>query len=603
MRNNQGFAYASINGTDYLYGSSHGPFSDDEINIIEKNKNHGHPLVIGYSGDGNYDGAKAGPASGSLPLISSEAANAASIGASYSDPLYTFYSPVKGNISTTGTIQYIYNQVNSGNGANASWPSEAPAGMDLYTGSFIPGWKNSLLVTALKGGKVIRLKLNSSGNGTTATNGSDTVGYFRSVNRFRDLAISPDGKSIFTVIDRSSTTSGPTTGSPVVSACAGCVLKYTFLGYQNNGGKSSIPSAIEVAAGIGNAVNAGSTITIDGTNNMLWVPITGEDGNIVAEIKANGNNLGTVTTSFYTHGGTVREDGSKRLYANRNITIIPQTQPSSAVSIRLYLTNSEFVSLASATNSQGVNSGVTSISHVQIRKNSDACLTAIAAATTAVVPTYAEAHGTNGYVLQADINSFSSFYFGNPEMNVLPLQLLSFKGNYQNNSVLLRWETTSETNTSHFVIERSFDGRSFREIGTTAANGHSSTIVRYSFADHDIEGASTIHYKLRMVDQDGTSTYSSIISIQCPAPSIAIQVHPNPIEHTVFVKIYSAKKQDLQIEVSDMNGRIIESAKRSLNAGNNQVQVDATLWPAQTYIIKVFTSDGKLSTSRTIIKK
>src|SRR5690606_17588578 len=47
MRNNQGFAYAEIDGVGRLFGSSHGPFSDDEINIVEEGKNYGHPLVIG----------------------------------------------------------------------------------------------------------------------------------------------------------------------------------------------------------------------------------------------------------------------------------------------------------------------------------------------------------------------------------------------------------------------------------------------------------------------------------------------------------------------------------------------------------------------------
>lgn len=233
IRNNQGFAYANINGTDYLYGTSHGPFSDDELNIIERGKNYGHPLVIGYSSDGNYDGAKAGPSNGSLPLITSESANAATIGSSYKDPIFTFYSAPKGTTTTTGTIQYIYNQVNSGNGANGDWPSEAPSGMDIYTNSFIPGWKNSLLLGLLKGGKAVRLKLNTAGATIASTAGSDTVGYFRSVNRFRDVAISPDGHSIFTIIDKSSITSGPTSGSPMVSACAGCVQKYTFLGYAD----------------------------------------------------------------------------------------------------------------------------------------------------------------------------------------------------------------------------------------------------------------------------------------------------------------------------------------------------------------------------------
>ena len=42
-----------------LYGQSHGPFTDDELNLIERKKNYGHPIVVGMN-DGNYDGARAG---------------------------------------------------------------------------------------------------------------------------------------------------------------------------------------------------------------------------------------------------------------------------------------------------------------------------------------------------------------------------------------------------------------------------------------------------------------------------------------------------------------------------------------------------------------
>jgi hypothetical protein len=84
-------------------------------------------------------------------------------------------------------------------------------------------------------------------------------------------------------------------------------------------------------------------------------PLPGPDGNIMAEIKANGNNLGTITSTFYKHSGTpgtVREDASKRLYMNRSMTITPQNQPASTVNVRLYVTSAELASLISATNSR-----------------------------------------------------------------------------------------------------------------------------------------------------------------------------------------------------------------------------------------------------------
>ena len=436
IRNNQGFAYDSTTNT--LYGSSHGPYSDDEINIIESHRNYGHPLIEGFV-DGNYDGNSVQGTNTSVsagsdytsslgvstcPPIGSEATNKVTIDAAgnglYKDPLFSAYAASK------ATVTNIW-QTNPGNALPApGWPTEAWSGLDVYTNTLIPGWKNSLVAASLKWGRLLRLRLNSAGNATAPTNTvSDTVSYFGSQNRFRDLAFSPDGKDIFVIMDNSSTTSGPGSANPVVPNCAGCVQKYTFLGYYNSGSnRSSIPTSIDITSGTANTLKNGTTVTIDANNNTLWVPITGPDGNIMAEIKANGNNLGTVTSTFY-NSGTVREDASKRLYLNRSMTITPQNQPSSAVNVRLYITSAELASLIGATNSQGQGSGVSSIGNLKVLKNTDASPETLSTATAIITPAYAEAYpGTSngGYVLQADISSFSSFYVGNPSMIPLPLQ-------------------------------------------------------------------------------------------------------------------------------------------------------------------------------------
>src|SRR6266480_3124907 len=117
-----------------------------------------------------------------------------------------------------------------------------------------------------------------------------------------------------------------------------------LLGYADAGGKSTIPTSIDVTDGTVNTCNTGTTITIDATNSNYWVPITGPDGNIMAEIYANGNNLGTVTSFFYTNSGAIRIKSGKP-YLDRNITITPQNQPSSAVKIRLYISKAEFDAL------------------------------------------------------------------------------------------------------------------------------------------------------------------------------------------------------------------------------------------------------------------
>ena len=116
-------------------------------------------------------------------------------------------------------------------------------------------------------------------------------------------------------------------------------------------------------------------ITIDNTNNNIWVPVYDSAGRIAAEIFANGNNLGNVATSLYTKTGPCREDGYQRLYLNRNITITPQTQPGSNVSVRLYILKAELDSLRTALNSLNQPSGVASINEVDVFKNNDNCIT------------------------------------------------------------------------------------------------------------------------------------------------------------------------------------------------------------------------------------
>src|SRR5436190_265741 len=139
IRNNQGFAYDT--STNKLYGSSHGPYSDDEINIIESFRNYGHPLIEGFV-DGNYNGTTTAGLNTSVsagapftdnsgtstcPPIGDEAANKAAIDASgnglYKDPLFSAYAVPLGDVLTAGTIAYIWKN-NPGNATPApGWPT------------------------------------------------------------------------------------------------------------------------------------------------------------------------------------------------------------------------------------------------------------------------------------------------------------------------------------------------------------------------------------------------------------------------------------------------------------------------------------------------
>lgn len=226
-RNPQGLTYAVVNGKGALYSSEHGPYSDDEVNIIEGGKNYGHPLISGYA-DGNYNGLAAGVSNHdslpgkwhtTYPLIVSEQENAKAMGARYRDPLVTLYP------NSSAMLTALYQNILNGKD-DQQWPSEAPSSIAVYTQNGIPGWRNSILLPTLKGGKLIRLKLDATGRRIIG----DTIKYFKSKVRYRDVALSPDGRKIYLAVDSAQVSSGPSKENPQEVNYQGCIIEYTYQG-------------------------------------------------------------------------------------------------------------------------------------------------------------------------------------------------------------------------------------------------------------------------------------------------------------------------------------------------------------------------------------
>jgi PQQ-dependent dehydrogenase (s-GDH family) len=234
-RNPQGLAYAVVGGAGHLYESEHGPYSDDEINIIEPGLNYGHPLIIGYP-DGNYNGLAAGVSDRTslpgtwhttYPFITNEQAAATALGARYRAPIKTLYP------NSNQFLTDLYGRVRRHDPQQPEWPSEAPSSLAVYTSPAIPGWQNSLLLPTLKHGKLIRLQLNAAGTGVS----SDTLTYFRAPVRYRDVAVAPDGRRLFMATDSASVSSGPSKEDPKSTSCKGCIIEFTY----QRGGQPSTP--------------------------------------------------------------------------------------------------------------------------------------------------------------------------------------------------------------------------------------------------------------------------------------------------------------------------------------------------------------------------
>lgn len=344
-----------------------------------------------------------------------------------------------------------------------------------------------------------------------------------------------------------------------------------------------------IAAGNTNSCLSISPVTIDATNNNVWVPIT-VGNKIVAEINAQGNNLGAVNASVYVSSALRQYAGNGRYYLNRNIELTPTTQPSSNVLVRLYLLNSELNALIAQSGSQ-----VSSLNDLFVTKNSDACAVAYSGGGNVIIPISRVTYGANGLYVELSTASFSSFYIhgGN---SVLPTTILEFTGKKVGAINLIKWTATNEQNLKGYEIEKSMDGIRFSSIAFV--NVGTQTNNAYSYADEkNILG--NCFYRLKAIDVDGKYTYSSIVNIKgLKLNGVNITaVYPNPVSDKLYLQINSSVKETMTIRIADVSGRIVLQKDVQVYEGANKIEMNTAILAKGSYLVTAESIEGSNKTN------
>jgi len=211
-RNPQGIVFGPDGA---LHQAEHGANADDEINLLQAGGNYGWPHVAGYRDDQAYAYADWAAAPDCAQLTWTNLTDEESLPDSVpvareADWDGEFVEPLK----TLFTVQngYDFEDATCGEMYFICRPSLAPSIIDYYPkDGAIPGWGNSLLVTTLKGGAVYRFLLSGDGKGIR-----DMDRLFATENRYRDLAISADGRTIYVATDMGGLTQLPQFCGPVL---------------------------------------------------------------------------------------------------------------------------------------------------------------------------------------------------------------------------------------------------------------------------------------------------------------------------------------------------------------------------------------------------
>ncbi|MES2778353.1 MAG: LamG-like jellyroll fold domain-containing protein [Bacteroidota bacterium] len=189
--------------------------------------------------------------------------------------------------------------------------------------------------------------------------------------------------------------------------------------------------------------------------------------------------------------------------------------------------------------------------------------------------------------------------------SALPVNLISFNASKEDNTVNLSWSTSSEIESSHFIVEKSVDASSFIEIAYVKSKGNTHMQTNYTAVDLHPDLTGTNYYRLKQVDYDGKYEYSELKSITWDADDDSgddntLSVYPNPAIDKVILSSKNKLQGIYDITIYTMEGTIVKTIK-SIDITTGETEINVSALDLGIYFIKLSNEIGTHLTAKLLI--
>ncbi len=177
--------------------------------------------------------------------------------------------------------------------------------------------------------------------------------------------------------------------------------------------------------------------------------------------------------------------------------------------------------------------------------------------------------------------------------NVLPVELTNFEAVVNNKSVMLLWNTATENNSASYDVERmkhsAGTNAKWESVGHLLAAGNSASPKNYSFTDKNVNSG-LYSYRLKMVDLDGTFTYSDeqAVTIGLPREFSLSQNYPNPFNPSTKIEFSVPSDGRVQLKVYSLTGALVKTIMDEHKAaGYYSIDFNASQVPSGVYFYEL----------------
>lgn len=184
------------------------------------------------------------------------------------------------------------------------------------------------------------------------------------------------------------------------------------------------------------------------------------------------------------------------------------------------------------------------------------------------------------------------------DCSIVPLsvELTEFNGTFNNemSEVHLMWNTSSERDNSHFIVERSVDTQVWSGVGIKAGSGTTTSATTYQMIDSNPNNGES-YYRLKQFDLDGKMTISDIIRVNRTIEN-SIHVYPNPTKDAFTI---NSNNEILNVRIVDIQGGIVYTQN---DVSQKLVRIDLSNLREGMYYAQIETEKGTTIERISVIK-
>lgn len=189
----------------------------------------------------------------------------------------------------------------------------------------------------------------------------------------------------------------------------------------------------------------------------------------------------------------------------------------------------------------------------------------------------------------------SPVWYTRLDNGVLPVTFGLFTLQKLDKAVKLNWTTEQETNSSHFIIERSADGRTWKSITTVQAAGNSNNHLEYTAYDN-LPMSGTGYYRIKQVDADNRFKVSVVRNVRFDL-GYMVNVAPNPAKDFVVISLEKTNSSNSLIQFFDAAGNLVLKEKTN----QSKININIAGLIKGLYFIKISNAE-KVATQKLLLQ-